>query len=116
MPTSVQPSTTLLSSMAAFMNDDLDKLEDELETSDDPMIQYMNDRVDTIMDRLHTAMDHRDMGGFMRMMLLTPVAAVLINVLGLPVEATALLGLVVPMFLMQRVGHSEHQSVDGATP
>lgn len=94
------------------MNDDLDKLQEDLEVSSDPMVVHMNNRVDTIMDSVHNAMDHPEMGEFMKMMLATPIAAILMNLFGLPIETTALLGIFVPMFLMQRISHSENQSQD----
>mgnify|MGYP003340817763 CR=1 FL=1 len=105
-------SANLISRMADFMNDDLDNLEEDLELSQDPMVVHMNQRVDTIMDSVHNAMDHPEMGAFMRMILATPIAAILINLFGLPIETTALLGMIVPMFLMQRISHSENHSCD----
>ena len=48
-----------------------------------------------------------EMGTFVRMMLISPIAAVLMNLIGIPVEATALLGMLVPMFLMNRVNNPE---------
>ena len=102
-------SANMISRLTDFMNDDLDKLQEDLETSPDPMVVHMNHRVDTIMDSVHNAMDHPQMGEFMRMMLATPIAAILINLFGLPIETTALLGMIVPMFLMQRISHSESQ-------
>lgn len=50
------------------------------------------------------------MRDFMSMMVMAPVAALLMNFFGLPVEATALLGMIVPMFLMQRI-HSDESSI-----
>ena len=47
------------------------------------------------------------MGTFVRMMLISPIVAVLMNLIGIPVEATALLGMLVPMFLMNRVNNPE---------
>ena len=47
------------------------------------------------------------MRDFVHMMLMSPIAALLINFLGIPVEATALLGMIVPMFLMQRISGEE---------
>ena len=44
---------------------------------------------------------------FVHMMLMTPVAALLMNFFGLPMEATALLGMLVPMFLMQQINASD---------
>ena len=103
-------SANLISILADFMNDDLDNLQEDLELSQDPMVVHMNQRVDTIMDSVHNAMDHPEMGAFMRMILATPIAAILINLFGLPIETTALLGMIVPMFLMQRISHSENHS------
>ena len=105
-------SANLISRLTDFMNDDLDKLQEDLEVSPDPMVVHMNHRVDTIMDSVHNAMDHPEMGEFMKMMLATPIAAILMNLFGLPIETTALLGIIVPMFLMQRISHSENQSQD----
>ena len=104
------PSANLISRMTDFMNDDLDNLQEDLELSSDPMVVYMNNRMDIIRESVHNAMDHPEMGDFMRMMLITPLAAILINLFGLPIETTALFGMLVPMFLMQRIGHSENQS------
>ena len=84
--------------MTDFMNDDLDDLQEDLELSRDPMVIHMNQRMDTIMDSIHNAMVHPEMGAFMRMILATPVAAILINLFGLPIETTALFGMLVPMF------------------
>ena len=44
---------------------------------------------------------------FVHMMLMSPAAALLMLFFGLPMEATALLGMLVPMFLMQRINLSE---------
>ena len=40
------------------MDDDLEVLMDNLESSDDPVIMYMNNRVDDIMHGVHTGMEH----------------------------------------------------------
>lgn len=48
------------------------------------------------------------MRDFMSMMVLTPLAAILVNLFGFPIEATALFGMIVPMFLMQRI-HSSNE-------
>ena len=48
-----------------------------------------------------------EMEHFVHMMLMTPVAALLMNFFGLPMEATALLGMLVPMFLMQQINASD---------
>ena len=85
-------------------------MQEDLELSSDPMVVYMNNRMDIIRESVHNAIDHPEMGDFMRMMLITPLAAILINLFGLPIETTALFGMLVPMFLMQRIGHSENQS------
>ena len=53
-----QPSVSMMSRLTDFINDDLDNLQDTLETSNNPMIVYMNNRVDTVMDGVHHAMDH----------------------------------------------------------
>ena len=50
------------------------------------------------------------MSHFVGMMLMTPVAAIVFNILGFPAETTALLGMVVPMFLMHRIGQSEQNN------
>ena len=49
-----------------------------------------------------------EMRDFMSMMVLTPLAAILVNLFGFPIEATALFGMIVPMFLMQRI-HSSNE-------
>ena len=49
-----------------------------------------------------------EMEDFVHMMLMTPVAALLMTYFGLPLEAGALLGLLVPMFLMQQINLSDH--------
>ena len=48
---------------------------------------------------------------FVHMMLMTPAAALLMVFAGLPMEATALLGMLVPMFLMQRINLSEENNI-----
>ena len=53
-----QSSVSMVSRMTDFINDDLDNLQDTLETSNNPMIVYMNNRVDTVMDGVHHAMEH----------------------------------------------------------
>ena len=102
-------SANLISRMTDFLNDDLDNLQENLEFSTDPMVVHMNNRVDTIMDSVHSAMVHPEMGEFMKMILATPIAAILMNLFGFPIESTALLGMIVPMFLMQRISHSNNQ-------
>ena len=46
------------------------------------------------------------------MMLMSPAAALLMLFIGLPMEATALLGMLVPMFLMQRIHLSEANNIN----
>ena len=48
----------MLSRVSSFLSDDLDTLEDDLESSDHQAIMYMNNRVDQIMDSVHGAMEH----------------------------------------------------------
>ena len=50
--------TNMLSRVSSFLSDDLDTLEDDLESSDHQAIMYMNNRVDEIMDSVHGAMEH----------------------------------------------------------
>lgn len=52
------PSASVLSRVTEYLNDDLDTLEDDLESSDNQVIMYMNNRVDTIMDTVQGAMEH----------------------------------------------------------
>ena len=48
---------------------------------------------------------------FVHMMLMSPAAALLMLFIGLPMEATALLGMLVPMFLMHRINLSEANNI-----
>ena len=49
---------------------------------------------------------------FVHMMLMSPAAALFMLFIGLPMEATALLGMLVPMFLMQRINLSEANTIN----
>ena len=51
-------ASNVLSRVTEYLNDDLDSLENNLESSDNEVIMYMNNRVDTIMDTVHHAMEH----------------------------------------------------------
>ena len=48
----------MLSRVSSFLSNDLDTLENDLESSDHQAIIYMNNRVDQIMDSVHGAMEH----------------------------------------------------------
>jgi len=98
-----EESNTMLSRLNEFMNEDLDVFLDAVESSDEPIVMYMNNRVDEIMHSVQAGMDHSVMGDFVRMMLAVPVVGVLLNLIGAPPGATAFLGMVVPMFLMQYI-------------
>ena len=127
---STEDSNSILNNLVQFMDDDLEVLMDNLESSDDPVIMYMNNRVDDIMHGVHAGMEHPGkkvfskeeysimfistvMGEFVRMMLAVPVVGLALNLIGAPPGATAFLGMVVPMFFMQYIGpeeggHSSH--------
>ena len=48
----------MLDRVSSFLSNDLDTLENDLESSDNQAIMYMNNRVDQIMDSVHGAMEH----------------------------------------------------------
>ena len=48
----------MLSRVSSFLSEDLDTLENDLESSDNQAIMYMNNRVDQIMHSVHGAMQH----------------------------------------------------------
>ena len=48
----------MLSRVSGFLSEDLDTLENDLESSDNQAIVYMNNRVDQIMHSVNGAMEH----------------------------------------------------------
>ena len=48
----------MLSRVSSFLSEDLDTLENDLESSDNQAIMYMNNRVDQIMHSVDGAMQH----------------------------------------------------------
>lgn len=55
---SPQNRESIMSRLTDFANDDLDDLEEDLESSQNPMVMHVNQRVDYIMDKMDTAMHH----------------------------------------------------------
>ena len=125
---------TLYDRLSEYMLDDMDVVMDYLEENGSPVVSYVSGRVGDIMHEVNTNMEEHPgelwsdsktetkfhatkillnvlisvLSDFSHMMMALPLVTLVINAFGAPPAMTALMGMLVPMFLMMHMEDTSH--------